>query len=77
MDTMAAAMDSALPAALLAAIEARVGPEWMAWYALSPADRWLESARLWQSYVALGGSFDPLTDNERPLDVAGPGSPPS
>jgi hypothetical protein len=49
---------------LLAAIAARVGPEWMAWYALSPAQRWEESARLWPSFAALGGSLDSVADYE-------------
>ena len=36
-----------------------VGDEWAEWYAMSPAERFDESARLWQTYLALGGSLDP------------------
>ncbi len=35
------------------------GPEWADWYALSPQQRFRESEKLWQTYLALGGSLDP------------------
>jgi hypothetical protein len=49
-----------LPPSLLTEIANRVGPEWFEWYTLTPAERWDESAKLWQTYVALGGSLDPV-----------------
>lgn len=35
------------------------GAEWVDWYALAPLQRWEESSKLWQTYLALGGSLDP------------------
>ena len=47
--------------------EELVGPEWAAWYALTPEERWIESAKLWQEYIALGGSLDPDPDPQSPF----------
>jgi len=44
-----------------------VGDEWAEWYAMSPAERFDESARLWQTYLALGGSLDPEPDCQSPF----------
>ena len=44
-----------------------VGDEWAEWYALTPAERFEESARLWQMYLALGGSLDPEPDTQSPF----------
>jgi len=43
------------------------GAEWAAWYALSPEERFLESAKLWETYLALGGSLDPEPDTQSPF----------
>ena len=42
-------------------------PEAAEWYRLSPAERWQESARLWASYLALGGTLDPEPDTQSPF----------
>ena len=42
--------------------------EWIDWYDLTPAQRWSESARLCQSYLALGVSLDPAPDTQSPFD---------
>ena len=47
--------------------EEMVGHEWAAWYALSPGKRFLESARLWETYLALGGSLEPEPDTQSPF----------
>ena len=39
--------------------EEYVGPEWAEWYRLTPEERWEESLKLWDTYLALGGSLDP------------------
>jgi hypothetical protein len=39
--------------------EQLVEGEWAEWYRLTPIQRWLESEKLWQTYLALGGSLDP------------------
>jgi hypothetical protein len=44
-----------------------VGEEWAEWYRLTPAKRWLESQKLWQTYLALGGSLDPEPDTQSPF----------
>ena len=45
--------------------EQLVGEEWAEWYRLTPVQRWLESEKLWQTYLALGGSLDPEPDTQR------------
>jgi len=47
--------------------EQLVGGEWAEWYRLTPAQRWLESEKLWQTYLALGGSLDPEPDTQSPF----------
>jgi hypothetical protein len=44
-----------------------VGEEWAAWYALTPAERFLESEKLWETYLALGGSLEPEADTQSPF----------
>lgn len=40
------------------------GPEWAEWYALTPQERWAESEKLWETYLALEGSLDPEPDTQ-------------
>ena len=47
--------------------EELVGDEWAEWYQLTPIQRWLESAKLWQTYLALGGSLDTEPDTQSPF----------
>ena len=42
-------------------------PEWEDWYGLSPQERWRESARLWDTYLLLGGTLDPEPDTQSPF----------
>jgi hypothetical protein len=44
-----------------------VGEEWAEWYLLTPAERWLETEKLWETYLALGGSLDPEPDTQSPF----------
>jgi hypothetical protein len=44
------------------------GDEWQAWYALTPQERWAESMKLWEFYLAVGGSLDPEPDSQSPFD---------
>jgi hypothetical protein len=44
-----------------------VGHEWAEWYVLSPHERFLESARLWETYLRLGGSLEPEPDTQSPF----------
>ena len=47
--------------------EELVAGEWAEWYRLTPVQRWLESEKLWQTYLALGGSLDPEPDTQSPF----------
>lgn len=44
-----------------------VDSEWADWYRLTPVQRWAESEKLWEIYLALGGSLDPEPDTESPF----------
>lgn len=59
--------------------EARDDAEsWPEWYAMSPLERWYESAKLWQFYLEAGGSLDPEPDSQSPFDAVVPhGTPPA
>ena len=54
--------------------EELVGGEWADWYRLTPVQRWAESEKLWQTYIALGGSLDPEPDTQSPFDTFMPRS---
>ena len=47
--------------------EQLVGEEWAEWCRLSPRNAGLESEKLWQNYLALGGSLDPEPDTQSPF----------
>jgi hypothetical protein len=42
---------------------------WREWYRLSPLERWRESMKLWEFYLAVGGSLDPEPDSQSPFDA--------
>lgn len=48
-------------------LESIVEPEWLDWYRLTPQERWAESERLWEMYLAMGGSLDPEPDSQSPF----------
>jgi hypothetical protein len=41
--------------------------EWAEWYLLDPRRRWAETEKLWETYLALGGSLDPEPDTQSPF----------
>ncbi len=43
------------------------GEEWAEWYRLTPQERFRESMKLWETYLALGGSLDPEPDTQSPF----------
>ena len=43
--------------------------EWLDWYRLTPAERWIETEKLWSFYLAAGGSLDPEPDSQSPFDT--------
>ena len=42
-------------------------PEWAEWYLMTPEERWRETERLWEIYLALGGTLDPEPDTQSPF----------
>jgi hypothetical protein len=44
-----------------------VGHEWAEWYRLSPGERFLESAKVWETYLTPGGSLEPEPDTQSPF----------
>ncbi len=44
-----------------------VGEEWAEWYSLTPQQRLTETLRLWDAYLALGGTLDPEPDSQSPF----------
>ena len=50
-----------------ASAEDLVGDEWAEWYRLTPAERWLESKKLWQIWLTWGRPLDPEPDTIRRL----------
>lgn len=43
------------------------GEEWAEWYRLTPQERFQESMKLWETYLALGGSLEPEPDTLSPF----------
>jgi hypothetical protein len=41
--------------------------EWLDWYRLTPQERWRETAKLWDTFLTLGGSLDPEPDHQSPF----------
>lgn len=41
--------------------------EWLDWYRLTPQERWIETHKLWEFYLAMGGSLDPEPDTQSPF----------
>jgi hypothetical protein len=52
---------------IMISIEEIVGDEWVEWYQLTPAQRWIETEKLWRIYLQLGGSLDPEPDTQSPF----------
>jgi hypothetical protein len=43
------------------------GPERLRWMRMTPQERWTASMKLWEEYVANGGSLDPEPDPQSPF----------
>ncbi len=39
------------------------------WYKMSPAERFVESQKLWEAFVLLGGDYDPEPDTQSPFNI--------
>jgi hypothetical protein len=65
------------PSVVIPEIDAEdlVGSEWAEWYRMTATERWCESGRLWESFLALGGSLDSEPDTQSPFfDASAPRS---
>jgi hypothetical protein len=50
----------------MVSIEELAGEEWAEWYFLTSIQRWIETEKLWHTYLQLGGSLDPEPDTQSP-----------
>ena len=48
-------------------LEELVGEEWAEWYRMTPQARFPESMKLWNTFLALGGSLEPEPDPQGPF----------
>ena len=39
------------------------------WYKMSPVERFMESQKLWEIFVLLGGNYDPEPDTQSPFHI--------
>jgi len=39
------------------------------WYRMSPAERFIESQKLWEVFILLGGEYDPEPDTQSPFHI--------
>jgi hypothetical protein len=42
-------------------------PEWVEWFRMTPEQVWSESSKLWEFYLAAGGSLNPEPDPQSPF----------
>jgi hypothetical protein len=52
---------------MMISAEELVGEEQAEWYSMTPMERWEESGKLWEVYLAMGGSLDPEPDTQSPF----------
>lgn len=43
--------------------------ETLEWYRMSPSERFMESQKLWETFLILGGSYDPEPDSQSPFHI--------
>lgn len=46
-----------------------IDEETLEWYSMSPAERFEESQKLWNEFLALGGKYDPEPDSQSPFYI--------
>jgi hypothetical protein len=63
---------------VMVSMEELAGEEWAEWYRMNPSQRWIETEKLWSTYILFGGSLDPEPDTQSPFfDPKTPSSSPS
>lgn len=48
---------------------ASLDAEVLDWYTLSPAERFIESQKLWEVFILFGGNYDPEPDTQSPFHI--------
>lgn len=56
-------------------LEVLLDPEVYDWYLLTPRERWEQSCKLWETFLAMGGTLDAEPDSQSPF--FDPEAPPS
>ena len=46
-----------------------VNEEFSDWHTMSPTERFIESQRLWEVFILLGGNYDPEPDTQSPFHI--------
>ena len=46
-----------------------IDPEVLDWYEISEAERFSQSLQLWETFVLLGGDYDPEPDTQSPFNI--------
>lgn len=39
------------------------------WYKMSPQERFAESQKLWETFILLGGTYEPEPDTQSPFHI--------
>jgi hypothetical protein len=48
-------------------LESIIDEQWLAWYLLTPMERWNAAQEMWREYLAMGGSLEPEVDSQSPF----------
>lgn len=46
-----------------------IDDEVLDWYSMSPAERFVESQKLWEVFILFGGNYDPEPDTQSPFHI--------
>jgi len=50
-------------------LEESANEEMLDWFRLSPGERFIESMKLWEVFILLGGSYEPEPDTQSPFHI--------
>lgn len=50
-------------------IESLIDDEVLDWYSMSPAERFVESQKLWEVFILFRGNYDPEPDTQSPFHI--------
>jgi len=58
-----------LPNTFLKTEESTIEERILDWYSMSPAERFVESQKLWEVFLLLGGHYNPKPDTQSPFHI--------